>query len=79
MTADENSILEASSFWIESVAQTVVGILGVLGNLVAISVYFAGGKKFPTIFYRLLVALLFTHTGFIVFNLISFFGRKSEW
>jgi hypothetical protein len=44
--------------------------------MVAVGVYFAGGKKFLTIFYRLLVCLLFTHTGFILFNMISFFGRK---
>ncbi len=27
LTADENQSLEASSFWIESVSQTIVGIL----------------------------------------------------
>jgi hypothetical protein len=76
LTDEEESALDASTFWLEEVAQTAVGVLGVLGNLVAISVYFAGGKKFLTIFYRLLICLLFTHTGYIILTLTSFFGRK---
>ena len=76
LTDEEESALDASTFWLEEVAQTAVGVLGVLGNLVAISVYFAGGKKFLTIFYRLLICLLFTHTAYIILTLTSFFGRK---
>jgi hypothetical protein len=79
MTAEEESAMDTGSFWIEEVFQTSIGILGVLGNLVAVTVYLAGGKKFYTVFYRLLICLLFTHTGYIVLTLISFFGRKLAW
>ncbi len=78
LTEYEESVLDISSFWIEEVGQTVVGVLGVLGNLVAVAVYLAGGKKFFTIFYRLLICLLFTHTGYILLTLTAFFGRKFE-
>jgi hypothetical protein len=37
LTEYEESVLDISSFWIEEVGQTVVGVLGVLGNLVSIS------------------------------------------
>ena len=79
LTDIEERILDMSSFWIEEVGQTIVGVLGVLGNLVAVAVYLAGGKKFFTIFYRLLICLLFTHTGYILLTLIAFFGRKFQW
>jgi hypothetical protein len=79
LTSNEEKILDISSFWIEEVGQTLVGVLGVLGNLVAVAVYLAGGKKFFTIFYRLLICLLFTHTAYILLTLTAFFGRKFEW
>ena len=79
LTPEEESAMDTGSFWIEDVFQTAIGILGVLGNLVAVAVYLAGGKKFYTVFYRLLICLLFTHTGYIILTLTSFFGRKLAW
>jgi hypothetical protein len=42
----------------EAVGQTVVGLLGIAGNVMAIAIYWTSGNKFYTIFYRLLVPML---------------------
>ncbi len=69
---EDISIIE----WITGILQSIIGLIGVFGNLLAIMVYLAGGPKFKTIFYRLLLCLLLTYTAYIVLTLTSFFGRS---
>lgn len=69
---EDTSIIE----WLTGILQTIIGLVGIIGNLVAIMVYLAGGQKFRTIFYRLLLCLLLTYTMYVVLTLTSFFGRN---
>ena len=64
-TVNEEHYMATTSFWVEGVSQAVIGILGIIGNVVAISIYRAGGNKFSTIFYQLLICLLMVHTSYI--------------
>ena len=72
----EETAIRATSFWVEGITQAIIGILGIIGNVVAISIYRAGGNKFSTIFYQLLICLLLVHTGYISLSLLLFLGRK---
>jgi hypothetical protein len=65
-----------TSFWVEGIGQAFIGILGIIGNVLAISIYRAGGNKFSSIFYQLLICLLLVHTGYISLSLFMFLGRK---
>ncbi len=69
---EDTSVLE----WLMGILQSIIGLIGIVGNLVAIMVYLAGGPKFRTIFYRLLISLLLTYTAYVVLTLTSFFGRN---
>lgn len=70
--SDNLSVIEL----LTEILQSVVGFVGIVGNLVAILVYLAGGSKFRTIFYRILLCLLMTYTAYIVLTLTSLFGRN---
>lgn len=72
----DEQIMGSTSFWIEGVSQAIIGTLGIIGNVVAISIYRAGGNKFSTIFYQLLICLLLVHTGYISLSLFMFMGRR---
>ena len=72
---EEEVFLERNSFWLEGVCQTVLGLFGIVGNLTAIVIYWSGGSKFYTIFYRLLICLLLVHTFYISLTIFVYFGR----
>ena len=76
-TPEENKQISGSSFWLEGVFQTAIGLLGILGNMTAIAIYWTSGSKFYTIFYRLLISLLFVHTAYIVLQVTVYFGLFS--
>jgi hypothetical protein len=59
-------LVTSVSFWLDEICQSVVGGIGLMGNLVAIVVYLSAGSKFSTVFYRLLVALLLVQTCYII-------------
>ncbi len=75
-TAEEDHVISSSIFWVEGVGQTTIGALGIVGNVLAMCIYRAGGPKFYTIFYQLLICLLFLHTSYISLSLIMSFGRQ---
>jgi hypothetical protein len=56
---EEDDLMADVNYWLEGVVQSFVGILGIIGNVTAIVVYISGRKKFKTIFYRLLVEIIF--------------------
>ena len=62
-TPEEYNLILTNSFWLEEVFQTAIGLLGIIGNLTAITIYCTSGSKFYTIFYRLLISLLFVQIG----------------
>ena len=76
--ADDERILDDSKYWLEGVSQATVGIIGILGNIFAMKIFLTGGTKFNTIFYRLLVSLLFTQTFYVCFSLGIFLGQYHE-
>jgi len=51
-TPEEEKVISNNSFWMEGVFQTTIGLLGILGNVTAIVIYWTSGSKFYTIFYR---------------------------
>lgn len=75
-TPEEEYIISSSIFWVEGVLQTTVGILGIVGNVLAMCIYRAGGPKFYTIFFQLLICLLLLHTSYIILSLVMSFGRQ---
>ena len=75
LSTDDERILNNWGYCLEGVSQATVGIFGILGNIVAMKVFLAGGNKFKTIFYKLLVCLLFTQTCYVGFSLIIFLGQ----
>lgn len=75
-TAEEERVISSSIFWVEGIFQTTVGIVGIVGNVIAMCIYRAGGPKFFTIFYQLLICLLILHTSYISLSLIMSFGRQ---
>ena len=77
-TPEEYNLILTNSFWLEEVFQTAIGLLGIIGNLTAITIYCTSGSKFYTIFYRLLISLLFVHTAYIVLQVMLYFGRYSQ-
>jgi hypothetical protein len=72
LTEDNERILTDTQYWLEGVSQATVGIVGILGNIIAMKIFLSGGAKFNTIFYRLLVSLLFTQTCYVIFSLTVF-------
>jgi hypothetical protein len=58
-TVSEEILMGATSFWVEGIGQALVGILGIIGNVLAISIYRAGGNKFSTIFYQVSISSSF--------------------
>jgi hypothetical protein len=72
LTKDNQIILNEVGYWLEGVSQATIGIVGILGNIIAMKIFLSGGAKFNTIFYRLLVILLFTQTCYVSFSLIVF-------
>ncbi len=72
MTENNKRILTDTKFWLEGVLQAIVGIVGILGNIIAMKIFLSGGAKFNTIPYRLLVSLLFTQTCYVSFSLALF-------
>ena len=72
---EESKLISDTSFWLEGVCQTIIGIAGIVGNITAISIYWTSVNKFYTIFYRLLIGLLFVHTVYIVLQITVYFGR----
>jgi hypothetical protein len=75
-TVEEEYVISSSIFWVEGIFQTTIGALGIVGNVLAMCIYRAGGPKFYTIFYQLLICLLFLHTSYISLSLIMSFGRQ---
>jgi hypothetical protein len=72
LTEDNERILTDTKYWLEGVSQATVGIVGILGNIIAMKIFLTGGAKFNTVFYRLLVSLLFTQICYIIFSMIVF-------
>ena len=67
--------IEAMSFWIQGVCQPVVGILGIVFNILAAIILCGSGLK--SLFNRLLAWLLFIHTFYIFITLITYYGRTT--
>ena len=72
LTPKQDSTLKSVSFWLEGVVQAVVGVVGIVGNIVAMKIFLSGRNKFNTIFYRLLLCLLLSQTCFICLSLFTF-------
>lgn len=75
-TPEEEHVISSSIFWVEGISQTTIGVLGIIGNVLAMCIYKAGGPKFYTIFYQLLICLLILHTSYISLSLVMSFGRQ---
>jgi hypothetical protein len=67
-----------TKFWTEDVCQTAIGVCGIVGNILAIAIFISGGKKYATIFYRLLMCLFIANTFLISFTLVNYYGQKTD-
>ena len=72
LSPKQDSTLKSVSFCLEGVVQAVVGVAGIVGNIVAMKIFLSGRNKFNTIFYRLLLCLLLSQTCFISLSLFTF-------
>ena len=39
---DDDDVTRATTFWIEGIVQTVVGLIGIIGNIIAVSIFWSG-------------------------------------
>ena len=78
LTEDNERILTDTKYWLEGVSQAVFGTVGILGNIIAMKIFLSGGDKFNTIFYQLLVILLFTQTCYVSFSLTVFLCQNND-
>ena len=74
LSKDEESLTEGTSFWLEGICLTTVAVFGIIGNIFAAKIFCARGNKFNTLFYRILICLLFTQTCYIGFSVCNFWG-----
>ena len=74
LSKDDQSLTEGTSFWLEGILQTTFGVFGIVGNAIAAKIFCGRGSKFNTIFYKLLICLLFTQTFYIGFSVLIFWG-----
>ena len=65
--------IESVSFWIEGVFQFIVGVFGIVANLLVITIL--GKARLRSIFNSLLGCLLVLHTIYISHTLIMYIGR----
>ena len=68
--------IENISFWVEGVSQFVVGIFGIISNLLMIPILSSTSMR--SIFNRLLACLLMIHTVYIMTTLTIYIGQ-TEW
>ena len=76
ITSEEQDLLKDFAFWVEGVAQGLIGVVGILGNLLAAKIFISGSNsnKFKTVFFRLLLTLLVVQTCYVGLSLITFLG-----
>ena len=65
LESGQDSVIKDTYFWLEGVCQAVAGIIGIGGNIFAMKIFVTGRNKFNTIFYKLLLCLLFCQTCYI--------------
>ena len=75
-SADSNEQLRWVSFWIEGVAISVVAILGIFGNMVAVTVF--ARKNMRNSFNLLLVALACFDAMFLLLSIIEALRRNFD-
>ena len=76
LDVDTYEQLEHISFWIEGISQCVIGVFGIISNLLMIPILSSASMK--SIFNRLLACLLMIHTIYISTTLIIYIGL-TEW
>ena len=75
LTTDMLESFHKTYFWVEGIAQFVVGILGIIANTFAIQILCS--NRLVSFFNSLLACLLVMHTIYILSNLLVFLSHKS--
>ena len=75
-TRAQLATVRAVGFLLDVVLQSVVGVLGAVGNLLAIAVL-GGGRRLRSFFNRLLTCLLVVHTVYIANSLVLEVYKKN--
>ena len=73
---DTYEYIEHVSFWIEGVSQFIMGVFGIVSNLLMIPILSSSSMK--SIFNRLLACLLIIHTIYISTTLTIYIGQ-TDW
>ena len=73
-SSDDLSLIEGATFWTEGVAQSVIGIVGVLMNLFSICIL-SCDNRLKSLFNRILACLLIVHSLYICSTIANYIGR----